>query len=49
MYDLDEFTDMYWLHFAKRKSEMVKFVSDLLGILKGKAFKFEYIHCYNAR
>ena len=39
---------MSWLYFAKRKSEMVKFVSNLLGILKIKGIKFEYLCCDNA-
>ena len=38
---------MYWLHFAKRKSDMVKFMSDLLRILKGKGIKVEYLRCDN--
>ena len=45
---LYEFTDMYWLQFAKIKSEMVKFVTNLLGILKVKGTKFEYIRYENA-
>ena len=39
---------MSWLHSEKRKSEMVKFVSNLLGILKGKGIKVEYLRCDNA-
>ena len=31
MCDLYDFTDISWLYFMKRKSEMVKFVSNLLG------------------
>ena len=48
MCDLYAFTDISWLHFAKRKSEMAKFVSNLLGILKGKGIKVEYIRCENS-
>ena len=45
---LDDFTSMSWLHFAKRKSDIVKFMSNLLGFLKGKGINVEYIHCDNA-
>ena len=44
---LDDFTYMSWLHFAKINSDMVKFVSHLLGILKGKGLKVEYLRCDN--
>ena len=47
MCDLDDFTDMSWLHFAKIKSKMVKSVSNLLGKLKGKGIKVEYLSCEN--
>ena len=39
---------MSWLHFLKRKSDIVKIVSNLLGILKGKVIKVEYLRCDNA-
>ena len=42
------FTDMSWLYFAKIKSDMVKFVPDLLGFLKRKGVKVKYICCVNA-
>ena len=45
---LDDFKYMSWLHIAKRKSEMVKLVSNLLGILKDKGIKVEYLRCNNA-
>ena len=48
MCDLYDFTDISWLHFAKRKSEMVKYVSNLLGILKGKGIKVKYLRFDNA-
>ena len=44
--DLDDFTYVSWLHFAKIKSEMVKYVSDLFEILKIKGIKVEYICCF---
>ena len=42
------FKDMSWLHFAKRKSEMVKFVSYLLAIFKGERIKVECIRYDNS-
>ena len=36
MCDLYYFMDMSWLHFEKIKSERITFVSNLLGVLKGK-------------
>jgi hypothetical protein len=45
---LDDYTDMSWLHFAKSKSEMSKFVSDLIEGFKGKGIKIDYIRCDNA-
>ena len=48
MYALDYFTYISRLHFAKRTSEMVKFMSNLLGFLKGKGINVEYIRCDNA-
>ena len=48
VFSLDYFADMYWLHFAKRKSEMVKFVSNLLRIFKVKGISIEYLNCENS-
>ena len=45
---LNDFTDVSWLNFAKRNSEMVKFVTNLLQTLKGKGIKVEYIRFGNA-
>ena len=44
---VDNFTDMSWLHFLKRKSDMVKFRSNLLGLLKGKGINFEHLRFDN--
>ena len=48
MCDLDDFKYMSWLHLVKIKSKMVKFVSNLLGFLKGKGINVEYISFDNA-
>ena len=48
IFDLDNFIDISWLQFSKRKSEMEKFVSNLLGMLKGKVINVEYLRCDNA-
>jgi hypothetical protein len=45
---LDDFTDMSWLHFAKSKNEMTKFIRELLQGFKGKGIKVDYIRCDNA-
>ena len=48
MCGLYDYTDMSWLHFEKRKSEMDKYVSNLFGIFKCKGIKVEYLHCDNS-
>ena len=45
---LYDFTYISWLHSAKRNSEMVNFVSNLIGVFKVKGIKVEYIRCENA-
>lgn len=45
---LDDYSDMCWLHFAKSKNEMTKFVAMLIEQFKGKGIKIEYIRCDNA-
>ena len=45
---VDDFTEMYWLRFVKRKNEMVKFVSNLRSILKDEVIKVEYLRYENA-
>ena len=48
MVAVDDFTDMTWVHFAKKKSEMVKVVKTLITLLKGKNIDIGYIRCDNA-
>ena len=45
---LDDYSDMCWLHFAKNKSEMTKFIGKLIEEFKGKGIKVDYIRCDNA-